>query len=158
MSDHLFMKGSNMIATYRRLQKQRAAGELDEGFTLIELLIVIIVLGILAAVVVFSLGSVTGKSAVAACQADGATVNTAQAAFLAQNPGGSATQANLLAASSSTLIGGPYLQSWPSNPGHYTFTTDSAGVLSVTGPVGTGSIKTGWAGNGAQACVTSKVQ
>jgi general secretion pathway protein G len=74
-----------MISTYQRLQRQRDAGEID-GFTLIELLIVIVVLGILAAVVIFALGGITGKSAVASCQADGATVSTALAAFNAQNP------------------------------------------------------------------------
>ncbi len=74
-----------MISTLKKLQDRKAAQEIDGGFTLIELLIVIVVLGILAAVVVFSLGSVTGKSAVSACQADGATVNTAMAAYNANN-------------------------------------------------------------------------
>jgi prepilin-type N-terminal cleavage/methylation domain-containing protein len=74
-----------MISTYQRLKRRRDAGEID-GFTLIELLIVIVVLGILAAVVIFALGGITGKSALASCQADGATVSTALAAFNAQNP------------------------------------------------------------------------
>jgi prepilin-type N-terminal cleavage/methylation domain-containing protein len=77
---------TKMISTYQRLQRQRDAGEIEGGFTLIELLIVIVVLGILAAVVIFALGGITGKSAVASCQADGATVSTALAAFNAQNP------------------------------------------------------------------------
>ncbi len=73
-----------MISTLKKIQAKKAAQENNGGFTLIELLIVIVVLGILAAVVVFSLGGVTGQSAVAACQADGATVSTAIAAYNAQ--------------------------------------------------------------------------
>ena len=55
----------------------------ESGFTLIELLIVIVVLGILAAIVIFSLTGVTGQSKAAACTADGKTVETAADAYQA---------------------------------------------------------------------------
>jgi type II secretory pathway pseudopilin PulG len=95
---------------------------------LIELLIVIVVLGILAAVVIFALGGITGKSAAASCTADGATISTALAAFNAENPGvlnGSATNTATAATMqddlTATAKGGPYIQSWPSNLPHYAY-------------------------------------
>jgi general secretion pathway protein G len=132
-----------MISTYQQLKRRRDAGEID-GFTLIELLIVIVVLGILAAVVIFALGGITGKSAVAACQADGATVATAISAFNAQNPSTLTSAAVAVTAASdeafllnttSSLYGGPYLSSWPSNPTHYAFALLSGTLLlEVPGP------------------------
>lgn len=134
-------KGSTMLATYRRIKQRRSEAEdTEEGFTLIELLIVIVVLGILAAVVVFSLGGVTGKSAVAACQADGNTVETAIAAFNANNPGLTVTQSLL----TGSTDGGPYIQSWPSNAPHYAYSIDSSGKLEIAVPSsGTPGLYTG---------------
>ena len=47
----------------------------EAGFTLIELLIVIVILGILAGVVVFSVGGITDRGNVAACKTDLSTVD-----------------------------------------------------------------------------------
>jgi hypothetical protein len=59
-----------------------------------------------------------------ACQSDGATVSTAIAAFRAENPSLNPTESELIG----SALGGPYLTSWPSNPGFYSFSL-SNGIL-----------------------------
>jgi general secretion pathway protein G len=71
---------------HREIQQRRKNGEGSEyGFTLIELLIVIVVLGILAAIVIFSLTGVSGQSKAAACTADAKSVEIAADAYQAKN-------------------------------------------------------------------------
>lgn len=68
---------------YARL---RAARQKDDGgFTLIELLIVIVILGILAAVVVFSVNGIQDRGQKSACKSDVATVQVAEEAYYATN-------------------------------------------------------------------------
>jgi general secretion pathway protein G len=59
---------------------------IEKGFTLIELLIVVAILGILAAVVVFAVGGITGKSKVNACKIEVRTIRTAIEAAAANSP------------------------------------------------------------------------
>jgi len=61
--------------------KSRQKAECEGGFTLIELLVVIIILGILAAVVVFAVGGVGDKGASASCKIDTRTLRTAEEAY-----------------------------------------------------------------------------
>ena len=113
-----------MLQRYRKIQEQRSAGESpDAGFTLIELLIVIIVLGILAGIVIVAVGNTTKNSAIASCNTDAKSVETAIAAFQADpaNGGTAATASNLVPS---------YLQTFP-NSSHYTITIVS-GAVNVT--------------------------
>lgn len=66
-----------------------------DGFTLIELLIVIVILGILAAVVVFSIGAATDTAQQNTCAADYRTVLTAYEAYRAEF-GGTPTMTDLV--------------------------------------------------------------
>lgn len=65
--------------------------------------------------------------AVAACQADGATVATAIAAFDAQYPGLRPIAKGLV----SSAHGGPYIESWPYNPAYYRYSV-KAGLLDIS--------------------------
>jgi prepilin-type N-terminal cleavage/methylation domain-containing protein len=77
---------SHLFERHREIVERRNSDEASEyGFTLIELLIVIIVLGILAAIVVFSLTGVTGESKQAACTSDAKSVEIAADAYAAAN-------------------------------------------------------------------------
>ena len=67
----------------QRLADKRANEE--AGFTLIELLVVIVILGILAAVVVFSVRGIANRGNEASCKATKAALIVADEAFYAQN-------------------------------------------------------------------------
>jgi prepilin-type N-terminal cleavage/methylation domain-containing protein len=78
------------------LHRIREAKKNEHGFTLIELLIVIVILGILAAIVVFSISGVTDRGKTSACKADKKTVEVAGEAYYAQNSAYAATMADLV--------------------------------------------------------------
>ncbi len=152
-----------MQASLERL-RQRRAGRGDEGgFTLIELLIVIVILGILAAIVVFAVQNLTGESAQAACGSDFKTVETAAETYKAQTgeyPGGSTLFSGVTLTASTTsgltpgiadLMGtatqgsntlGPWLKDNPVNQGHYSIqvSTDGKGTVQVYDATGGATI------------------
>jgi general secretion pathway protein G len=68
----------------------------DKGFTLIELLVVIVILGILAAVVVFAVGGITDKGNTSACKVDTRTLRTSQEAYNAKKGTYAPTMADLV--------------------------------------------------------------
>lgn len=69
--------------TAREDWDQKSVGA--KGFTLIELLVVIVILGVLAAVVVFSINGITDNSEESACRAQKRTIETAVEAYRAEN-------------------------------------------------------------------------
>jgi prepilin-type N-terminal cleavage/methylation domain-containing protein len=118
-----------MLNTLKRL-RARKIEKGEEGFTLIELLIVIAVLGILAAVVVFSLGGVTKNADVSACTADYSTLNTAVVAYTAS---GNPPIVAAVGAGTAALVGPSlYLQSWPTGGTKFAFTIGAGGAIFFT--------------------------
>ena len=117
-----------MFRHLRHTLAERRGEELEAGFTLIELLIVIVVLGILAATVIFALSGVTGQSAVAACQSDGKSYEVAVAAY----ENAPLNTANAAPASTQdltgTAFGGPFLHQSANNT-HY--------IVALAGDTGT---------------------
>jgi general secretion pathway protein G len=88
----------------RALRKHRSG---EEGFTLIELLIVIIILGILAAVVVFAVGGIQDRGQTSACEAERKTLEVAVEAYFAKNGSYPANAAAMTAAPNKFLHDAP---------------------------------------------------
>jgi prepilin-type N-terminal cleavage/methylation domain-containing protein len=63
--------------------KQRADNLIEQGFTLVELLIVIVILGILAGIVVFAVGSLTTNAKATGCKAEKTTIMNALESYKA---------------------------------------------------------------------------
>jgi prepilin-type N-terminal cleavage/methylation domain-containing protein len=66
-------------------ERVRAARENESGFTLIELLIVIVILGVLSGIVVFSVAGITSRGKAEACKSTVSTVEVAGEAYYAKN-------------------------------------------------------------------------
>jgi hypothetical protein len=103
-----------------------------------------VILGVLAATVIFALSGTASSAASSACNTDVKTVETALEAFH-NNPSNSADSGNFpnpssgtpsgnsqLLAPASSNYGGPYLRAWPSST-HYAITLGSSGHVLVDG-------------------------
>jgi prepilin-type N-terminal cleavage/methylation domain-containing protein len=138
---------------HQEIMERRKSGEGSEGgFTLIELLIVIVVLGILAAIVVFSLTGVAGQSKQAACTSDAKSVEVAVDAYEAANSGGIPASVDALTSADSEGI--TYLHSAPSSNNGYTIGIDSNGNVTVA-PTPPGTAFTAF--QDSKGCTTTQV-
>jgi prepilin-type N-terminal cleavage/methylation domain-containing protein len=106
------------------LERLRAARGHEDGFTLIELLIVVVILGVLAAVAVFGVQAFNGEGKAAACETDWKSVETANEALYAKTSN--------YATDTLQLKNLGYLKEEPSTTNGYTISIVS-GVVKATG-------------------------
>jgi general secretion pathway protein G len=115
---HTFLKG------------RRAGTRNERGFTLVELLVVVLILGVLASVVVFSVGGITNRGKNSACVTEVREIRTAIEAFKAQSPT-NANPANMNALVTAKLLESAPSATTPSGAAGYTY---SAANGTYTGP------------------------
>jgi general secretion pathway protein G len=72
----------NHMNKFQHLAAKRRS---DEGFTLIELLMVVVIMGILAGIVVFSIKGINDRGEASACKTEVSTIDTAEEAAYAQD-------------------------------------------------------------------------
>jgi len=111
------------------LEPQREGKRDQHGFTLVELLVVVLILGVLAAVVVFSVGGITNRGKNSACVTEVREVRTAIEAYKAQNS--NTNPANLNTLVTAQLLETAPSASTPSGAAGYTY---SAANGTYTGP------------------------
>src|SRR3954470_2745029 len=114
-------QGESQDMIQKSLEKKRSG---EGGFTLIELLIVIVILGILAAIVVLAIGGLKTSSKSAACDAEAKTIETAEDAYFAST----GLETNYTDAAG--LMGAKLLKSDPTP--HFTV-TGGAGTYHIVG-------------------------
>jgi prepilin-type N-terminal cleavage/methylation domain-containing protein len=107
----------------------------QKGFTLVELLVVIVILGVLAAVVVFAVGGITNSSKSSACKIEVRTVNTATQAFFANGGSVAYPAGPSVAQMFSQLLGAKLISSGTGTASAFTPVYDpSTGIYAATCP------------------------
>lgn len=109
----------------RRVDKATASGRChDCGFTLVEILIVVLTLGLLAAIVVFAIGGTRSDSVSSVCRSDVRAIQTAAEAVYTTSGSYPGTSSGLLASAHTNSS----LKDWPggtvTHHGHVFTTTD----------------------------------
>jgi general secretion pathway protein G len=110
-------------------QRLRALRKNESGFTLVELLIVIVILGVLSGIVVFSVSQFNDKGKLSACKADLKSVEIATEAFYAQNQQYPKASTTTPGHWNDQLVPA-YLKEAPTTTNGYTISLDAAGKVS----------------------------
>ena len=112
----------------------------NQGFTLVEILIVVVILGILAAIVIPQFTEASDDARESAIRSDLQTVRSQLELYKVQHTG-SYPAAATFATDMTTKIGsyGPYLQTFPTNPFN-----DKMDVTVEAGNTALGDGSTGW--------------
>ncbi|HEV7525432.1 MAG TPA: prepilin-type N-terminal cleavage/methylation domain-containing protein [Acidimicrobiia bacterium] len=117
---------------HKFLNGRRAGAREQRGFTLVELLVVVLILGVLAAVVVFSVGGISTRGKNAACVTEVREVRTAIEAYKAQSAANAypAALANLWTAPTK-LLQSPITAASPSATAGYVYGGAATGTYDV---------------------------
>jgi general secretion pathway protein G len=107
--------------------RTRIANKAARAFTLIEILIVVVILGILAAIVIPQFTDASQEAQDASVRSQLQTIRSQIELFKVQNPTTTLTAANLF----TNLVGGDYLQQAPRNPLQPAATADDVGAAAA---------------------------
>mgnify|MGYP001328628019 CR=1 FL=1 len=103
-----------------KMRGQMQKGRNQKGFTLVELMVVVVIIGILAAIAVPVYNNVTAKAKRNAVEANLRTIDGAIMSYRAANDGKLPTEPDLYTSGATTN----YLQNWPTGPDGVTYAID----------------------------------